>query len=388
MDAADVASKRDRGPEIFAVTLALTIFGAVFVCARLVVRHLSARTLGWDDTFLFLAMLSGLAGQGLTIAGVVYGSGKPFLTLDIADVVQAMKCSTFAILCNGIAMALLKVGLGTSLLRLDLSKFFNIVIAACIVLSLLVNLTVLPTTFGGCRPMKKIWNKDPKIPGTCWPAKVNLVMSYIQTVGNIVTDLAFSIGPLVYLSKVKVSLYNRWALRGVFLVGLIATACAIAKATELPNLVNVTDPTYTAVNLTLWVKAEFNAGLFAASLPALKSVFEKVMRKFGVVSGSSTPGNTYGYGNGDSSARKRYRDRSSRSRSHASMGGFDFAEIDSQNHTAYVMKDMSQSSQIDTRSMEDDQQQILETDSSGQYITKTTEYSVSRATLDSEHRAV
>lgn len=43
----------------------------------------------------------------------------------------------------------------------------------------------------------------------------------VKIVGNIITDLLFSLGPLYYLSRVKVSRYNRWALRGVFLIGLL-----------------------------------------------------------------------------------------------------------------------------------------------------------------------
>jgi hypothetical protein len=41
------------------------------------------------------------------------------------------------------------------------------------------------------------------------------------SVGNIVTDLLFTLGPLYYLRKVKVSRYNQWALRGVFCIGLL-----------------------------------------------------------------------------------------------------------------------------------------------------------------------
>lgn len=43
----------------------------------------------------------------------------------------------------------------------------------------------------------------------------------VVAVGNIVTDLIFAFGPLVYLAKVKVSRYNKYALRGVFLIGLV-----------------------------------------------------------------------------------------------------------------------------------------------------------------------
>jgi hypothetical protein len=63
------------------------------------------------------------------------------------------------------------------------------------------------------------------------------------TAGNILTDLFYSLSPLYYLSKVKVSVYNRWALRGVFMIGLLATVCAVAKCTELPALGKTTNPT-------------------------------------------------------------------------------------------------------------------------------------------------
>ncbi|EER37454.1 conserved hypothetical protein [Histoplasma capsulatum var. duboisii H88] len=375
-----MTSKPDRGPELMGVSCFLTIFGTLFVVARFWARYAAARAFGWDDLFLFLAMLAGLAGQGLTIAGVKYGSGKPFLTLDIADVVQCMKFSTFAILCNGLAMAFLKVGIGSSLLRLDLSRVFNFCVIACIAISLIVNLTVIPTTFAGCKPLEKTWNKDPTLAGTCWPRKVSLVMSYLQT------NVAFSIGPLVYLSQVRVSRYNKWALRGVFVIGLAASACAIAKATELPAILNTKDPTYAAVNLTIWVKAEFNAGLFAASLPPLKSTFERVLRKFGVMSGLSTPSNTRSYGNGAYSGRKRYGDQSSRGRRQTSLA-YGFGDGDAEERTAYAMKDVSRSSPTNTGSMDEDQKQILPADGSDGYITRTTEYSVSRATLASRNDA-
>jgi hypothetical protein len=65
----------------------------------------------------------------------------------------------------------------------------------------------------------------------------------VFAVGNIVTDLFYSLSPLYYLSNVKVSVYNKWALRGVFMIGLLATVCAVAKCTELPRLGSTTNPT-------------------------------------------------------------------------------------------------------------------------------------------------
>jgi hypothetical protein len=72
---------------------------------------------------------------------------------------------------------------------------------------------------------------------------VGIVADFVSAVGNIVTDLFYSLSPLYYLSNVKVSVYNKWALRGVFMIGLLATVCAIAKCTELPRLGSTTNPT-------------------------------------------------------------------------------------------------------------------------------------------------
>lgn len=102
-------------------------------------------------------------------------------TLDSLDVVEAMKYSNFAVFCNGLAMAFLKVGIGASLLRINLSRVFSVVIILSIIVSLVVNLTVFGGSFAACQPIEKIWNKDPTLDGTCWPRKVSLAFSYLQT---------------------------------------------------------------------------------------------------------------------------------------------------------------------------------------------------------------
>lgn len=104
------------------------------------------------------------------------------------------------------------------------------------------------------------------------------------------------------------------------------------------------------------------------------------------MSGLSTPSNTHSYGNGAYSARKRYGDQSSRGRRQNS-NGFDLADDDTEERTAYAMKDVSRSSPTNAGSMDEDQRQILQPDANGGYITRTTEYSVSRATLASNNDA-
>lgn len=198
--------------------------------------------------------------MALTIVMVDYGYGKTRALLQPHQMTQALKYSNFAVLVNGFAMAFLKISIGLSLLRLQLGKGMVWIVWGSIFLSVVVNGLVVVTTLFGCRPLAAAWDRSLMSVATCLPRTVTVAHSYTQTgllrfyrlvgtvadflaVGNIITDLFYSLSPLYYLSNVKVSVYNKWALRGVFMIGLSATVCAIAKCTELPRLGTTTNPT-------------------------------------------------------------------------------------------------------------------------------------------------
>jgi hypothetical protein len=195
---------------------------------------------------------------------VHYGYGKTKALLDHAQMTTALKYSNFAVLVNGFAMAFLKISVGMSLLRLQLGKGMVWIVWGSIFLSVAVNALVLVTSLFGCRPIAAIWDKSLMPTSTCLPRTVYVANGYIQAsksrilpvfnlttvktdsackAGNILTDLFYSLSPLYYLSKVKVSVYNKRALRSVFMIGLLATVCALAKCTELPKLGSSTNPT-------------------------------------------------------------------------------------------------------------------------------------------------
>ncbi len=119
------------------------------------------------------------AGQGLTIAQVTRGLGLTISKVQPSNFVPMLKYTQFAIFTNGISMCFMKVGIGLSLLRLNLSKPLNWAVVGCIILSLLVNLIVFPGVFGQCQPMNKLW--DPSVEGTCWPERASLAFAYTQT---------------------------------------------------------------------------------------------------------------------------------------------------------------------------------------------------------------
>lgn len=66
----------DRGPAVFAVTVATLVVGTFFFIARLICRTLIVRRVSWDDYFIILAWF---LAAGLTITidiGTRYGLGR------------------------------------------------------------------------------------------------------------------------------------------------------------------------------------------------------------------------------------------------------------------------------------------------------------------------
>ncbi|OJD32282.1 phosphatidylserine decarboxylase [Diplodia corticola] len=379
--AATAVDTRDRGPEFVAVAVSLTVFASIFVVARLWTRIFRTKAFGWDDGFIIVAWAATIATTSLGVASTTNGYGRSIMTIPPAQIPEAMKFSNFGILTNGVAMGTMKMSIGFSMLRIQLARTFTIVVWFTMALSVLVNLNVLVGCFKSCTPMEKIWNMS--IPGTCWPTQVNVSLAYLQSSGNILTDLLLTFGLLVCLTKLKLSMYNRWALRGVFLIGLVATISGIVKITKLPDLMKTTNPTLDGVELSIWVSVEMNCGLWAASLPPLKASFEGILsRWFGVHIGTGTGTSRYG----TNQKYAKYGSRHSRASRIPEPDVFDgSAESKTTGNSTFVLETIRpKAASEDGISVESDQRQILRDGGSpgqgghGQFhITKTVDYTVS-----------
>lgn len=160
------------------------------------------------------------------------------------------------------------------------------------------------------------------------------------------------------------------------------------------------NPTHAAVSLTIWVFAELNAGIMAASIPALKATFESILRRFGASSGLVTSRPTYGpnaYG-----PRAAYsRDAYGRGTVRSGYAHCDDSQIvdDDKGGSMFEMHSPPFKSKprvgVEARSMDEDQKHILQnqagvpqTEQNPWVITKTVEYSVSDDTVSDKSRGV
>ncbi|KAJ5970204.1 uncharacterized protein N7479_000122 [Penicillium vulpinum] len=267
----------NQGNIIVISGIALTVLAVFSSGLRFQTRIFYSKSFSWDDGFLVVAVTGVILTLAFNLLAVRYGYGRHVATLLVTgpDPAVALKYQIVSEATNMFAMMALKVSLGMSFVRLRLGERITWGIYVTVAIALLCNLCALIAILGQCRPMERAWNMG--IPGNCWSNEVKTVTWYVQSAGNILSDLVFTIGPLVYLSKIKVSRYHRWALRGVFCLGLLATGCGIVKTVELRQLLLGGDPTWDTINLTVWYTAEIATGIFAASLPALKARFEALL---------------------------------------------------------------------------------------------------------------
>ncbi|KAF4547878.1 Hypothetical protein D9617_34g040580 [Elsinoe fawcettii] len=276
----DIYNLANRQPILIAMMVFFSALTLLFVIWRLAVTFYVKRRLSLSDGLIIIAVALNVTANIHTILSTYVGQGfhsyDPSTSFD--DLVKCLKLIWFAQWTNIWSMFFLKASISAYLLMLNFSPKYRVIIWCSVAMIMVCNF-IFPTIalFGGCRPISYRWNKMQD--GRCWPAIVDSISGYQQSVANIITDIIYSASPLVYLSSVQLPKSTQWGLRAVFLFGLIGTGCSIAKLTQLHVLSTSTDFLWDAVDLSLWSVSEVGIGIFAACLPPLRSFFNKLLRR-------------------------------------------------------------------------------------------------------------
>lgn len=117
-----------------------------------------------------------------------------------------------------------------------------------------------------CSPVAFAWDKSIK-GGRC----INMLafIRYIA-VPIVLSDLAVLILPLPMIWQLHMTIRQKLALSGVFLLGSLGLIASIARMVVYFRSNAFADPTWTAVSLLAWAMVEVEAVLIAACLPPLR----------------------------------------------------------------------------------------------------------------------
>ncbi|KAK8057408.1 hypothetical protein PG996_011345 [Apiospora saccharicola] len=294
----------NRGPEILAVTGTLVGIALCVVLLRLWVRLRMVRQLGWDDFFVAAAMALLFAEMIIIVPEAHYGAGRHWQYIQPPGHIPVGLHLNFATqpMCL-VALTLTKVSVGVFLLRLAPNKNYRAFIHFIIGFTVLSSTASFLTVFFQCRPLSFNWdNTTPG--GQCISARNLKITTYFNSILSASTGLIFAMLPIPMLINVQLN----WKAKSA-IIGILATAAAIAKMAYLSNYGKYGDLLFDSADITIWTTIEVNVAMIAGSIPCLKPLFKKILDlssayRGGGGGGKSSHQRYYGhnssYGNGRS----------------------------------------------------------------------------------------
>lgn len=273
------------GPRLLTATLVLTVAAFLSVTARMWVRKIIIKSVGWDDYFICGAMLLSLISEALTIADVSYGAGRhaAYLT-DVSKHSYGLYLNFISQPFFLVAVILVKVSVGLFLLRLTPSQFFHRFIWSMIGFMAMYSTVALITILTQCRPMHFLWDATGTVKAVCFSPLGLRACAYFNATCGIFADFVFALLPIPMLWSVKINMRVKIALFCILGLGLFATAACIVKVVYLSSYGSHGDFLWDTVNITIWTSCELNVGIFAASIATLKPLFRATF--FGTTFGS------------------------------------------------------------------------------------------------------
>ncbi|KAH6690622.1 fucose permease [Plectosphaerella plurivora] len=279
----------DRGPAVFAVTLATLVLASVFVFARLFCRYFIVKNLTWDDKIMVLAWLFTF-GLCFTICfGTTQGLGMYDDDIPLHNENALRRCEyVFSILYNPALMAM-KTSILVFYLRLSKNTQKVLRYASWVTL-VIVNLSGAVLTLINifqCRPVSAAW-QPLEANGSCVP----LLIEFICTAPiNIITNLVIVALPIPVLTGMRLPPRQKYILVFTFSLGIFVTVVDVVRIYYLQQAVSSipsgvqTDAKFGgtpnfAWNSSLsfmWSAVEVNVGMICACIPTLKPLIIKIL---------------------------------------------------------------------------------------------------------------
>ncbi|KAH7109263.1 hypothetical protein B0J11DRAFT_474639 [Dendryphion nanum] len=264
-------------PLIIVTSTILQFITTSLVAARVGTRLQSKKPLYSYDWFLVVAQSLSFPAFFLVIAATNHGYGRFRRFVPFPSTVNAMRYIFFAQLIFYWSAALVKISV--ALLLISLKKFSRpwrifLYITIGIVSGSLILVTLMQLT--ACSKISAYWDPRVMARSTCWPGEAIAGIIVAFSAVNIAADVVYTCMPLTFLVRLNQPLHQRIIIAILMSLGLFASLAAIFRT--LGGVVRARDVFRNSSNITLLAMVELHMGVIAATLPTLKSFFERVLR--------------------------------------------------------------------------------------------------------------
>ncbi|CRG91595.1 hypothetical protein PISL3812_08645 [Talaromyces islandicus] len=247
------------GPAFLVLTSVLTSFSIVTTTLRCFARAYR-RSLGWDDYMIAIATVLIIARSGLQIASVSHGNGKHRSQVSDPDYSWVVMQGWYTQVILFPTLCLVKCSICSLLLRIIPKPRTKWVLWGIMVGLVLTNLEPVIVLLAECSPVKTYW--DPHA-GTCWNPDIRIYSIYLQVGYSALTDLICALMPIYVVYSIQMPMKDKILLCGLMSLGLVATACALVRASSLGT--STKDLTYDYCVAAIWANVELHLGIIAAN---------------------------------------------------------------------------------------------------------------------------
>ncbi|EFQ33948.1 hypothetical protein CGRA01v4_12429 [Colletotrichum graminicola] len=274
----DPARAKESNTEmILAVTGFFHALALLFVGLRTYTRVLIVKSMGIDDYVIIMSALCALGGGMVVfIVQSFYGLGKHKDTISKVDNILFLKVGFFQSIISAIAaLALLKISIAMSLLRLSKNKWYSRALWALIAFVILYTIMAWLSFFLYCTPMEGYWDRSLK--PKCYPLKLFINFALVNTSFNIFTDVCFATLPIPIIWVLQMKLRTRIYLVGILSLGYLAVIMGIVKAFFQIAQPNNKDSTFLQ-SIQFWGFLQLNLGIIAACAPSLRPLVGRALK--------------------------------------------------------------------------------------------------------------
>ncbi|KAK4232977.1 hypothetical protein C8A03DRAFT_19851 [Achaetomium macrosporum] len=247
----------------------------------------------WEVTLTRLpAQLFDAVSYALLLVAARYGVGRHNFYVPPEDEVQAEKWLFLSQPPFPWSLAFSKVSIAWMLLRIQREKrWWTWCMYTLMVVAVGVAIVSNIFQFTLCKPLHG-FNTDPSV--VCEDPEIGQVSIYVTSALTIVRDVALSLAPLAFIVHIQRPLREKIALTFVMGLGVFASSASIAKTFVVGSYGKTGDTLMDTVALTTWSITEAQLAIIAACIPTLKRLFERILRRMGLISsqGSATRSRT------------------------------------------------------------------------------------------------
>ncbi|KAK5165791.1 uncharacterized protein LTR77_008714 [Saxophila tyrrhenica] len=258
--------------EVLGVTGAFMAAATITMVLRSYVRIHMLKFFGPDDWMMLAAVLMAIATFICFVGETTHGVGRHADCIPLPEVEGIMKWQFYHNLWNMFGVVFVKISIALFLIRLAPKKAWKWFLWGCIVFLTAFCLACAGTLIFSCVPVSAAWNFAEQATAKCFSNDTFSSIGLFNSIINIATDFLFALIPIPIIYKLQVNTRTKVTLAVILSLGLVACASAIVKA-HLQTTFLTDQDRFWHDGFMVWNMIELCLGVLAASLPALKPLF-------------------------------------------------------------------------------------------------------------------